>query len=139
MGAKTTTESLGSRAEAELSGSCRRRLQGAGPSGHTPTLAPPPQLSGHTMAGGRPQLKRSFSIIPCFVFVEVRNPNLSQTLPESQWGGVRVPPASPHHGTLGTSHTPPSLSFLIGQRGVVRLPLSQDCCEGNMYQFMEEV
>lgn len=27
-----------------------------------------------TMAGGRPQLKRSFSIIPCFVFVEVRSP-----------------------------------------------------------------
>lgn len=27
-----------------------------------------------TMAGGRPQSKRSFSIIPCFVFVEVRNP-----------------------------------------------------------------
>ena len=26
------------------------------------------------MAGGKPELKRSISIIPCFVFVEVRGP-----------------------------------------------------------------
>lgn len=49
-----------------------------------PTPSPPPQAWAFTMAGRRPQLKRSFSIIPCFVFVEVR----SRVPPlDLQWGG----------------------------------------------------
>ena len=87
------------------------------------------------MAGGRPQLKRSFSIIPCFVFVEVRNPGTlclrlrapltrSQTLSgEEVRSGATLPgfesrSVHPSRRTLGTSHTLlSSLSFLVCQIG----------------------
>lgn len=55
---------------------CRGVAAGLRDGAGVPTvhLERPPLLAfaGPAMAGGRPHLKRSFSIIPCFVFVEVR-------------------------------------------------------------------